>query len=194
MEAVLGWIGQIAEWFGQFIPRRTIVGPTEAGIKSITRFKRVGRFSWESFIEVRKFGPGMQFHWPLRTELLVHPVARQTLDLRPQVLTVKEGTSILIGGLITYRIKDVEQALAHTEHIDSTIRDAALSATSAVIGKFNTWDELKEAEQSGKLDTLLRDEARSVLRPYGVAVVKMTHTDLAKTRVIKLAMSTDTIV
>lgn len=193
MESALGWLGALIEWFGQFFPRWTIVNTTEAGVKWITRWRRTSRWTWVSYIEVQAFGPGMQFHWPVRTELLKHPVARQTLDLRPQTLSTADDKPILAGGLISYRIHDIEKALAHTEHIDSTIRDAALSAIHSVITKM-TWSELKAAEQSEELDKKLRLAARRVLEPYGVRVIKMSITDLAPTRVIKLAMSSDTII
>lgn len=192
MEQALGWLGALIEWFGQFFPRWTLVNTTEAGVKWIARWRRTSRWSWETYMEVRPFGPGIQFHWPVKTELKVHPVARQTLDLRPQTISTADTKPLLVGGLITYRIFDIERALAHTFDVDATVKDAALTAIHAVAARM-TWDDLKAAEQSAELDKRLRHEARKVLEPYGVKVIKMTVTDLAPTRVIKLAMSSDTI-
>lgn len=192
MEQALGWLGAIVEWLGQFFPRWTLVDTTQAGVKFISRFRRLSWRKWESYMEVRAFGPGIQFHWPARTVLKIHPVARQTLDLRPQTISTADAKPLLIGGLITYRLFDIEKALAHTYDVDTTVKDAALTAIHSVAARM-TWDDLKGAEQSGELDKKLRYEARKVLEPYGVKVIKMTVTDLAPTRVIKLAMSSDTI-
>jgi regulator of protease activity HflC (stomatin/prohibitin superfamily) len=180
MDAALGWIGAIVEWFGQFLPRWKVVPTTH------------GWVMWVGGKRVISGGAGIIYWWPARTEIKVYPVVRQALDLRPQSLSTKDEKPILVGGLITYKIDDIQKALAETWDIDETIKDSALTAIHRVVARM-TWAELKEAEQNGILDKRLRHQARLVLEPYGVRVMKMSVTDLVPARTLKLALSNDTI-
>lgn len=180
MDQALGWIGAIIEWFGQFFPRWRVVPTTHGWVK------------WVKGSTVKSGGAQIVFWWPAVTEIKVYPVVRQALDLRPQTISTKDDKPILVGGLITYRIFDIEKALAETWDVDETIKDSALTAIHRVVSKM-TWAELKDAEQQDLLDQKLRAAARKVLEPFGVRVMKMSITDMAPTRVLKLAMSTDAI-
>ena len=61
MDSALGWIGQIIEWFGQFIPRFVLIDLTQCGVKM-----RLGR-------EVTVLEPGLHIYWPLPTALRTCP-------------------------------------------------------------------------------------------------------------------------
>jgi regulator of protease activity HflC (stomatin/prohibitin superfamily) len=180
MESAFAWIGWIMEWFGQFIPRIVIVPTTHAAIK----FRRGD--------EVIPLSAGLHFYWPLITVFKQYPIAMQSMDLRPQKLTTADDRAVLVGAMISYRIVDIEKALAHTWDPDSTIADAALRvATRVVLGLH--WAELKNKAQKRTLDTMLKNEAQRVLEKYGVEVIEMTLTDLALTKVYSLVQSTNVI-
>lgn len=181
MESALGWVGAIVEWFGQLIPRWTIIGPTHGAIKYD---------SWKR--KVYALAHGWHTYWPVRSAIHSHAIAQQSLDLRPQVVTTRDDKTVLIGLLITYEIDDIERVLAHTWDADETVKDSALSAAARVCLAL-TWEELKTAAQTGKLDIRLRSAARRVLTEYGVKVIKTTITDLAQTRVYKIVTSGNTI-
>lgn len=180
MDSALAWVGWIAEWLGKWIPRIEIIPTTHKGVK----FRRGN--------EVHALEPGLHIYWPLITEFRVYATARQAVDLRPQVLTLKDGTTVLIGALITYEIDDIEKALARTWDVEESVRDSALSAITEVCLPLS-WSELKELAHSNKLNIKLRASARPVLAEYGVKVLKLTLTDLAITFVAKLVQSTNTI-
>ena len=180
IESALGWIGAIVEWFGQFLPRWTVVDTVHAWVK------------WRKGTDISSGGAGIVWHWPAVSILKVYPVARQALDLRAQTLSTKEGKTVLVGGLLTFRVNDIERALTQTWDLDETVKDTALTAIHAVITKL-TFDEIKAGEQDGSLNKSLRSEARKVLDTYGIFVIKLSLTDLAPTRVIKLAMTTDVV-
>lgn len=180
MAEALGWLGQIISWFGQWVPRWTIVNTTEAGVK------------WVKGDTVVPFGPGIVWHWPVTTEMKVLPVARQALDLRAQTLTTSDDVPILASAIVTYRIVDVEKALSSTWNLDELVRDSSMTAVHRVLERLS-WADIHKAGQSGDLDKQLRREARRVLEPYGVRCMKLNLVDRAKTRVVKLAISTDTV-
>jgi regulator of protease activity HflC (stomatin/prohibitin superfamily) len=177
MDGALAWVSEIARWIGQFVPRWEIVDTTQGAVKFV-------RGS-----QVHKLGPGWHVYWPLTTRFNTYPIVRQATDLRPQSLVTLDDRSILVGGLIVYEIHDVEAILARTFDPDDTIKDISLSAIHDVCCQ-KTWDELKQGQRSGALDRELRREAKKGLDDYGVRVLKMTLTDLAPCRVLKLVQST----
>lgn len=177
MESALAWIGAIAEWVGRFVPRWEIVQTTHGAIKFVRGSKVVA------------LGAGLHWFWPVTTEFYTYPVARQAVDLRAQTLVTRDDRVIIVGGMVVFEINDLEAIFAHTFMPDETIRDISLSAIHDVCCQ-QTWDELKEAQRSGKLDRDLRREVKRSLDSYGVKVLKTTLTDLAPCRVLKLVQST----
>lgn len=173
MESALAWIGEIAAWVGQFVPRWIIVPVTHGAVKFVRGHKVV------------PLTPGWHIYWPLTTELQTHAVVRQAVCLRPQTLTTTDGKTIAVGCLIGYEIDDIVKCLAGTWEPDETIEEIALGITHHVVAR-KTWEQVQAAHQTGKLDAQLLTAARKALKHYGVKVVQATVTDLAPCRVIKL--------
>jgi regulator of protease activity HflC (stomatin/prohibitin superfamily) len=176
MDAALGWIGQLVEWLGMFIPRRIIIDTTHAGVK------------WVMGKRVVPLAPGLHFYWPLLTEYRTYPTARQAADLRTQTLMTTDGKTLVVGGLIVYEIHDIEAILAHTWDPEQTIKDIALSAIHEVLVR-QSWIDIRTGQEQGTLNLKLRKRVRQELGKYGVKVLKVTLTDLAQTRVYKLMQS-----
>lgn len=177
MESALAWIGQIAAWVGMWIPRWVVINTTMAAVKFVRGSQVVA------------CGPGIHWYWPVTTEMLMHPIARQSNNLKSQTITTKDGRTVVIGGLIVFEIADIEKVLAHTFEPDNTINDITLGSIHDVCCQL-TWQELQDGQRDGSLDTLLKKEARRDLDRYGVKVIRMTLTDLAPCRVLKLVTST----
>lgn len=177
MGGALEWISQIVGWVGQFIPRWVIVHTTHGAIKFVRGAKVV------------TLGAGWHLYWPLTTDFVTYPTARQAVDLRTQTFVTSDDRTIGVGGLIVYEIKDIAAILAHTFDPEVTIRDITASAIHDVCCR-KTWDELKAGQRNGSLDRELRREASRGLERYGVKVLKTTLTDLAPCRVLKVIQST----
>lgn len=173
MEGALAWISELVQWVGRFVPRWVIVDTTKGAVKFVR-----GR-------RVQALGPGLWWYWPATTNLTIYPTARQAVDLRTQTIVTKDDRSIAAGALIVYEIVDIEAIVARTYDPEETVRDVALSAVHDVLCQY-TWGELREGVRTGAVDTALRQEAQRGLRTYGVKVLKMTLTDLAPCRVLKL--------
>lgn len=177
MDAAFAWVGQIVDWFGQFLPRWTIVKTTHAAVKFVRGHKVVA------------LGPGWHLYWPLTTEFESYPVVRQAADLRTQTLMTTDGKTLVVGGLVVYEIRDIAAILAHTWDPEQTIKDIALSAVHDVLVCMS-WVDIRTAQESGTLNLRLRKRVRAELERYGVRVLKTTLTDLAQARVYKLMNST----
>jgi hypothetical protein len=89
VEQAFAWIGYLAEWFGQFFPRRHVVMTTHGWIKFVAGFGRDMR--------VVSGGPGAVWHWPLTTEFTDYPVVRQTTPLPSQILTTSDDRTIAVS-------------------------------------------------------------------------------------------------
>lgn len=179
MEAALAWIGEIFRWLGAFIPRWVVVDTTHGGVKFVRGSNPVA------------FGPGIQWYWPVTTNMHVYPTARQTANLKTQTILTRDSRTVAVGGMIVYEISDVEKIIAHTFDPDETVKDITMSAIHDVVCMV-TMDELLEGQRSGVLDRKLKAEAKRELDRYGVKVIKLTLTDLAPCRVVKLITSTST--
>lgn len=130
----------------------------------------------------RELGPG--FHWliPFAVEdLLVDNVVPRTMNLGAQSLTTKDGAQIGLGIIITARINDVRKAILEVEHLDDAVRDSCYAEVAHVVHS-HTWDEL----QSDDVDDELLKACRKRARSYGVEVMRVQLSDLAKTRTYRL--------
>lgn len=176
MEGALAWIGQIAEWFGQFIPRVRNIRVTHQAVK----------FYWG---KAKICQPGLAFYWPLTTDFVTYPTARQPEELRGQTLETTDGKTILVGGMLIYEIGNILQLLTATYDPAQSIKDLSLTAVHDVCCQF-AWPDLKEQQRRGWLDTKLKNETQKALAPYGVTVIKVMLTDMAPCRVLKVVQTT----
>lgn len=177
MESALAWIGQVAEWFGRFIPRREILDLTEGAIK------------YKHGSDPVVCGPGVHWYWPWSTKWAFYPTARQAERLQTQTMTTKDGKVIIVGGVIVHKIDDLLALVTSTFEPQTAIKDIALTALHDVVCNL-TWQELQVEQQKGTLDTKLKNAAQKSLKDYGVNVLKVMLIDLAPTRVIRLSQST----
>lgn len=179
LESAFGWIGKIADWLGQWFPRWEIVDTTEAGIKWVKG--------------VPKACPGGQvwWHWPVTTKWTTFPTARQTDRLETQTMESADGVTFIVGAMITYEVVDVLALGAYTFSPTRTVVDIAMTSVHDVCGELS-WSELRAKQAKGTLKTALKNDAQKQLEPFGVKVIKLQLTTLARARVYKISQSTAT--
>src|SRR5690242_3070472 len=95
MDSALAWIGQIAEWLGQFIPRRVVLDTTEGAIKYVKGANPVF------------CGPGIHWWWPWTTCWTLFPTARQTVSIETQTLVSLDHKTFIASGTLTYCVVDL---------------------------------------------------------------------------------------
>jgi regulator of protease activity HflC (stomatin/prohibitin superfamily) len=174
----LAWIGQLADWVGRFFPRWIQLDPRVAGVKYVKGTRVV------------KLGPGgIHWYWPLVTTYDTYPVVRQTDNLSTQTIVTLDDKTIAVGGMIVYDVTDVEKLLTTVHNAIRAVQDIALTAIHDVCCNLK-WDDLKEKQRKGTLDTMLKNAAQRQLSEYGVRVSKCMLTDLTQTRVHRLIQST----
>jgi len=133
---------------------------------------------------VQPVGPGIHWWWPVTTELTVYPVARQANDLRSQTLETEDGITVVASSVIVYEVHDIKALIAYTYDPDNTIMEVALATVQDVLTRL-TWKEASTMKRR-ILNTALKNNAQKVLEPYGVTVLNMNLTDLARCQVLKV--------
>lgn len=177
MDAALAWIGQIAAWVGQWIPRWIIMPVTHGGVKYVRGARVV------------TMGPGVHFYWPATTTIDNYPTATQTDNLPSQTIETEDDVSITVGGMVTYSVHDVAALLSQTHSGQKRIQAMTLAAIHRECCRM-TWADLKREQRKGTLDTKLRNAAQKHLGDFGVTIEACQLTDLAKTRVYRVINST----
>jgi regulator of protease activity HflC (stomatin/prohibitin superfamily) len=177
MESALAWIGQIAAWIGQWIPRWSILDTTEGAIKYVGGKRIV------------VCGAGVHFYWPARTTFVAYPTARQTDRLEMQTMESKDGKTFIAGGTLTYCVEDLEKLVPVTHSPATTVIDIAMTALHDVLCQYD-WAELQSVQRKRTLKTELRNEAQKSLTELGVRVIMLKLNTLARCRVIKVSQST----
>lgn len=171
LDGAFGWIGDVARWFGDLIPRWDLLQVDEGGVKH----KPGGR--------VVALKPGRLYcWWPAVTRVETIPTAEQSVKLPPQHLTTKDGRPIVVRWTITYVIDDVVQAVVRTSDFDQTIKDVAAGAsTQSVLDR--KWTEFRAEVESKELLNEVARRIRTALRKYGVYVKRAYVSDLVAPRV-----------
>lgn len=191
METAFGWIGQIFGFILNLIPHIQLVNAVHEGVK----FKS-GRFiipikcdngTWIPYLDFKSrkipalkwYRSGVHFYFPLVTECQVVPVKRQTTNLVVQNLLTKDSNRVSVSGILVFEVKDSVKLLTECWDYEDTIRDLCLTAIKKVVVS-NNLEDLTDV----KMDKILTQQMRKELNPYGVAVIKMTLSDVVDCQMI----------
>ena len=152
----------------------TVIDAYAAGVR-----QRMGKFH-----AVLK--PG--FHWiaPFSIDKVIwDSVVTETLRVKPQSLTTKDGIPVTVSSVVTFHIDDVKIFLLDVEGRNAVIEDSTYGATSDFVMK-RTWEELNAINDIG--NELGKDVRRQAKR-YGVAIDKVQLVDFARCRSLRLIQS-----
>lgn len=189
MDSALAWVGQIAAWIGQWIPRWIVLDSTMGAVKFEWFFLPASCRRFKGSLRTTIWGPGIWWYWPATTLIGTYPTAFQTDNLPSQTMETADGVAITVGGMVTYTVEDVGKLLTQTHSGVKMIQALALAAVHDVCCNLS-WPDLREAQRRGTLDTKLRNAVQRQLTDFGVRVVKCMLTDMAKARVYRLIQST----
>lgn len=171
------WLSQLVEWLGRFFPRWIILNTTEGAVKFVRGAKAI------------PLGPGLHWYWPVTTTYVEYPMAFQADRLPTQTIVTTDDKTVVIGSMISYSVIDILPLVAHTHDAMRTVYNLAMTAVHDVCCRMS-WEELKDEQRRGTLDTKLKNAAQKLLKDYGVKVEQLMLIDLAPARVLKLMQST----
>jgi regulator of protease activity HflC (stomatin/prohibitin superfamily) len=149
----------------------TVLAQYKGGIRL-----RLGKFN-------KVLKPG--FHWMLPFNIdtaIWDNVVIETMRLKPQSLTTKDGKSIVVSSVVTFDIEDVVKFMLEVEGRNAIIEDSGYGATSSFIME-HTWDELNAMKDIGyELAKVVRRQAKK----YGANVITVQLVDFTLCRSIRL--------
>lgn len=172
MEAAFAWLGQLAEWFGRFVPRVRIIQANEGGVR------------WKYGYKVSKVEPGLTIYWPLVTRIDVTSTARQTVATGTQTLTTKDGRTVSLSLLLVYRVTNPVAALNNTYEYEDTLDDVAKTAAVDVVCQ-HTYEWVHDHITDDVEDMIFTD-AKSELRKFGIGVESASVVDFTLTRSLRI--------
>lgn len=178
MESALAWIGQVAEWFGQFIPRRVVLDTTEGAVHTVNGrdpvYREPGRAWW---------------WWPWNSNFNKFPIVRQTVSIETQTLETLDGKTFIVSGTLTYSVTDLLKLLTTTHDADTAIAEMASTTMGDTLTGM-TWEALYNEQRRGTIKTKLKNGAKNELEVIGVNVIRFKINSLARCRVLKVSQST----
>jgi hypothetical protein len=163
------WLNRLYELVSSFFPKWVILDPREGGVKFVRGKKVV------------EMGPGIHFYWTIDT----YPTVRQSDNLVTQTLESKDGVTFTVAGVLIYDVPDIVKLLTSCHSAVQLASDIALGGIHEVCCRMG-WEELKEEQRKGTLDTKLKNSMNKQLSQYGIRLHSCMLTDLAKTRVLKV--------
>lgn len=177
MESALAWIGHIAEWFGQFIPRRVVLDTTEGAVHFRHGKDPIYR------------APGIHWWWPWNSKFSIFPIVRQTVSIETQTMVSLDKKTFIASGTLTYSVTDLLVLLTTTHDADTAVAEIASTTLSDVLPSMD-WDKLLDEQRKGTIKTKLKNGAQKELDEYGVKVIRFKLNTLAPCRVLKVSQST----
>lgn len=177
MSEAFAWLGKAVEWLAAFVPRWVILDTCIGAVKyrrGVPQFCKPG---------------AVHFYWPVTTLWQEYPMARQTDRLESQTIESKDGKTFIVAGTITYMVTDLVALLTTTHNATTNTRELAASAVHDICCDYD-YADLQLRNQKGTLKTELKNEAQRQLSEYGVKVLKLQVTSLARCRVYKISQST----
>lgn len=163
MEGAFAWVSNLIHSFGMLFPRLLHV---QMNLGCVL-FKR-------SQVVVLK--PGLHLYWPIWSHPELYPIKRQTLNLRPQLLTTHDGRTITVSATVIYEICDIRKALVETYDLEETVADIAQRGIKQVVLGME-FEAIKDEQES--LDEQLNVAVRRDLLTHGVAVREAFLSDVA---------------
>jgi regulator of protease activity HflC (stomatin/prohibitin superfamily) len=148
-----------------------VLSPYQAGVRI-----RLGKYH-------STLGPGWHWFAPFNIDSLIEDsVVTETIEIRPQSLTTKDGKQIVLSSVVTCHIEDVKTFLLDVEGRNAALKDATCGVISDFIMK-RTWAELNDIQDIGNE---LAKAVRRKAKMYGVNVHTVQLADFTITRSFRL--------
>lgn len=135
---------------------------------------RCGRYN-------RTLGAG--FHWkvPFFEDVHTENVYTTTMRFLPQTCVTKDRKTIVVTGMIRYRIVDVKPYICEVGDPHDVVMDVGMGAILSHI-RDRTFDELIDTPPESKIASVIRRQAGT----FGFEIISFTFIDIGLTRSLRL--------
>jgi regulator of protease activity HflC (stomatin/prohibitin superfamily) len=146
----------------------------------VYEYKRGVLFRFGKFVRVLE--PGLHFMLPFNIDcVMTETISIRVQDLGALATTTTDGKQVGFEVVVTFRIKDVKDALINVDKVEDAIKDACLGVVGTICTAL-TWDEVKSENVSDKLTTACRKRGWK----YGVEIISVQLAGVSLVRNIRL--------
>lgn len=136
----------------------------------------------------RTLEQGFHWKWPFVEDPYPENIFLTTVRLQPQTLTTKDDMSIVVSGVVRYRVVDVQPYLSRIGDQHDLLIDTSMGAILKAVRGL-TFRELLDAPPEGKIASDIRRQVKD----FGVEIAGFTFTDMGRIRSIRLLTHTPLI-
>jgi regulator of protease activity HflC (stomatin/prohibitin superfamily) len=133
----------------------------------------------------RTLQPGFHWRWPFAEEVYHENVFTTTLGLEPQTITTKDDKTVVVSGIVRYRIVDVEPFITEIGNQHDLLRDTSMGAVLK---------QVRQIELRALLDkppeNVIASDIRRQVKAYGLEIETFTFTDVGQIRTLRLITHT----
>jgi regulator of protease activity HflC (stomatin/prohibitin superfamily) len=129
--------------------------------------------------------PGPHWYWPFIDKIISSRVSVKTMDVPEQSVTTKDGQSVVVRGVLKYKVRDVAKLLLDVDSPEEAVVDMSQGILMAEISS-KVWSACDSQDLTKQISTKIKREATK----WGIELVEFTLTDLALMRSIRLLNST----
>lgn len=136
----------------------------------------------------RTIGPGIHWKIPFVDDVYRENIFLTTVRLQPQTLTTKDDVSVVVTGVVKYKVVDVEPYLSRIGDQHDLLIDTAMGSILRVVHELE-FQQLLDEPPEAKVASDIRRKVKS----FGVEIDTFTFTDMGRIRSIRLITHTPTI-
>ena len=133
----------------------------------------------------RTLKPGFHWRWPLIEDIVTENICLTTLALEPQTITTQDDKTVVVTGIVRYRIVDVEPFLCEIENQHDLLRDTSMGAVLKQVRQTALRALLDKPPES-----LIASDIRRQVKTYGMEIETFTFTDIGQIRTLRLITHT----
>jgi regulator of protease activity HflC (stomatin/prohibitin superfamily) len=128
---------------------------------------------------------GLHWKWPFVDEVVTENVFITTVRLQPQTVTTQDNQSVVLAGVVRYRVVDVEMYQTRIGDQHDVLIDTAMGAVLRAAREM-TFEQLCDDPPESKIASNIRRQVKD----FGMGVESFTFTDIGRIRSIRLITHT----
>lgn len=165
LEAVLNWI---FEKIHDVLPFFVVQEYEEAALLRLGKFKQI-------------YKKGIRFKIPLADSILKQNITTTTLSLPAQSVVTNDDKSLVVKGIVKYKVVDTQTFLMEVYDAVDAISDVSQGIIKEVLTS-KSWEECRDVE----IDNTITKKVRAEIKKFGVYIDKVTLTDIAPIKSLRL--------
>jgi regulator of protease activity HflC (stomatin/prohibitin superfamily) len=159
----------LASWYAYLVPW-AILRDDQVGL--VLRLGRVRRTMVK----------GWNWKWPIIESVMIETSALDSIVLREQSLTTRDGVAVTVRGVITYRVVDPQRYIIDVDNPLTVINDAVTIAIGELVPELDA----PEVLQGGGFQSSLTRRVRARAKQWGIEVQSVGLADRTRARALRL--------